>query len=414
MKNRKLIISIMAGLLALVMVASLIIGLLPNAALAASSSAIKQQLDELKAQKAEIDNNIAQIEGQLATNMSEMEEIVAQKNLIDQEIFQLYQQEANINEQISAYGVLIADMQLQLDEAELKLEELNKKNKERIRAMEEGGNLSYWSVLFKANDFSDFLDRLNMVNEIAASDQRRLNEMSALAKQIADTKAQLEVELTALEQAKTELQENQKELEAKREEADRLLTELIALGAEYQAYLDEQEVIAHGLEGDINAAQDAYDDARNQEWLSTSVPTGGGGGPSNNVNGLTWLIPCNYTRFSSPFGERVHPVYGDVRFHYGVDLAAPAGTPIVATRSGVVTTATYSSSAGYYVAIDHQDGFSSKYLHMTHYIVSPGQYVNAGQLIGYVGSTGVSTGAHLHFSILYNGSHVNPAHYINI
>ena len=89
-----------------------------------------------------------------------------------------------------------------------------------------------------------------------------------------------------------------------------------------------------------------------------------------------------------------------------------SGTPIVATRSGVVNKTSYDSSSGYYVKIDHQDGFESKYLHMTHYIVKPGQSVSAGQVIGYVGSTGASTGPHLHFAIMYKGSHVNPAAYI--
>ena len=405
--KKNMLRSLLAGLLSVVMVMTFMIDVLPQPVEAKSSAEIKQELDALKAEKEQIDANIANIESQMAENMSEMEQMIAQKNLIDQEIFELYQQEQNINEQISAYSVLIADMQLELEEAERRLAELNEKNRERIRAMEEGGNLTYWSVLFKANDFSDFLDRLTMVNEIAASDQRRLNEMSALAKEIAETKAQLESELEGLEQIKVELQENQKELEAKRAEADEVLNSLLALGAEYQAYLEEQEAIADSLDADIDKTMEEYEDAKMDEAY---VPPSGNGPDS----GATWMVPCYYTRFSSPFGERVHPVYGDVRFHYGVDLAAPSGTPIVATRSGVVTTATYSSSAGYYVTIDHQDGFSSKYLHMTHYIVSPGQYVSQGQVIGYVGSTGVSTGAHLHFSILYNGAHVNPAYYINI
>ena len=180
MRNRKKIISLLACFLAVVMVLGMANGFMPNQAEAAqSSSAIKQQLDELKAQKEKIDDKIDELEGQVSSNASKMEQIVAQKNLIDQEIFALYQQETNINEQITTYGLLIADMQRELDDAEIKLEELNKKNKERIRAMEEGGQLSYWSVLFNANDFSDFLDRLNMVNEIAASDRRRLSEMSA-------------------------------------------------------------------------------------------------------------------------------------------------------------------------------------------------------------------------------------------
>ena len=107
-------------------------------------------------------------------------------------------------------------------------------------------------------------------------------------------------------------------------------------------------------------------------------------------------------------------MYGYKKFHYGVDLAASSGTPIKATRAGTVTVAKYSSSAGYYVTLDHGDGFSSQYMHMTHYIVKKGQKVDAGQVIGYVGSTGASTGPHLHFSILYKGSHVNPAKYIKI
>lgn len=419
MQIKKRYISLLACFLAVVMVLGMANGFAPNKAEAAqSSSAIKQQLDELKAQKEKIDDKIDELESQVSANASEMEQIVAQKNLIDQEIFALYQQEANINEQITTYGLLIADMQRELDDAEIKLEELNKKNKERIRAMEEGGQLSYWSVLFNANDFSDFLDRLNMVNEIAASDRRRLGEMSALAEEIATSKAQMEMELVGLEESKQELVETQKNLEEKRAEADKLLSDLIATGAEYQALLDEQEKIANDLNKDITAKEEAYDEAKKQEWLSTQVPVytpdGGNGGTGNEVDGLTWLVPCNYVLFTSPFGWRIHPIHGDRRFHNGVDLAGPQGTPIIATRAGVVTVTSYDDISGYYVTIDHQDGFESKYLHMTHYVVQPGQTVAAGQIVGYMGSTGSSTGSHLHFSIKYNGSHVNPALYINI
>ena len=421
MRNRKLWISILAGILAFIMVAGLVVGVLPGAADAASLSELQEQLNALKEDKKKIDSQISELEGQLSDNLSDMQAIVNQKNTIDQEIFALHQQTANLNQQISAYGLLIADKQVELDEAEARLADLNAKNKERIRAMEEDGSLSYWSVLFKANNFADLLDRLNMVEEIAASDQRRLKEMSAAAQEVANTKATMETEKAALEASKAELAEAQKKQEEKRAEADKLLADLVATGAEYQALLDEAEHKAGKLEGDIDDAQDAYDKVKYQQWLSTSVPpttasrpSGGSAGDSNIVGGLTWLIPCNYTRFSSPFGWRVHPVYGDWRFHYGVDLAADSGTPIVATRSGVISRTTYDSSSGYYVVVDHQDGFESKYLHMTHYIVSPGQQVSAGQVIGYVGSTGTSTGAHLHFSIMYNGQHVNPANYINI
>lgn len=429
MKNRKLWVSILAGIMAIVLMLGLVAGVLPSlvdAAKTESSSELKKQLDALKADKKKIDAEISKLEGQLSDNLSDMKDIVNQKNTIDQQVFMLYEQVSNLNEQIAAYGTLIADKQEELDQAEAHLAELNEKNKERIRAMEEDGSLSYWSVLFKANDFADLLDRLNMVEEIAASDYRRLKEMDEAAKIVADTKASLEAEMAGLEENKKMLNESQAELEVKRDEADKLLAELLATGAEYEALLDAAEEEAGKLKDDISDKQDDYEAAKYQEWLATSVPpttaarpsggsgSGGTAGSSNTVGGITWLVPCNYTKFSSPFGYRIHPVYKDWRFHYGVDLSAPRGTPIIASRSGVVTTAKYGSSAGYYVTIDHMDGYSTQYMHMTHYIVSKGDYVTAGQVIGYVGSTGTSTGNHLHFSVLYNGSHVNPANYIKI
>jgi murein DD-endopeptidase MepM/ murein hydrolase activator NlpD len=128
----------------------------------------------------------------------------------------------------------------------------------------------------------------------------------------------------------------------------------------------------------------------------------------------SWALPIYYTAFTSAFGYRTDPVYGGSAYHYGVDLAAPTGTPIYASRSGTVSTATYDGSCGYYVQINHGDGYRSIYMHMTHYVVSAGQYVSRGQVIGYCGSTGKSTGPHLHFGISYNGSYVNPANYIPI
>lgn len=423
MRKRKLWISILAGILAFVLVFGLVAGVLPYLvdAKAASSGELKQQLDALKANKKEIDATIKELEGQLSDNLSDMQAIVDQKNTIDQQVFMLHEKVANINEQIAAYSTLIADKQEELDAAEQHLAELNEKNKERIRAMEEDGSLSYWSVLFKANSFADLLDRLNMVEEIAASDQRRLKEMSAAAEVVAETKATLETEKAGLEENKKTLNDSQAELEVKRAEADKLLAELIATGEEYQKLLDEADEEAGRLDDDINDVKEAYDDAKYKEWLATSVPpatsskpSGGSAGTGNVVSGVKWLIPCNYTKFSSPYGYRLHPVYKDWRFHYGVDLAAPSGTPIIASRSGKVVTAKYSSTAGYYVTIDHGDGFQTIYMHMTHYIVKNGDTVSAGQVIGYVGSTGTSTGPHLHFGVKYNGSYVNPANYIKI
>lgn len=419
MKKRKLLVSILAGIMALIMLLGLIAGFIP-AAHAASSSELKAQLDALKAEKAEIDAQIQEIKGQISENNNEIKEMVAQKNLIDQEIFLLYQQESNINGQISTYSLLIADKQEQLVDAETKFNDLTEKNKERIQAMEEEGQISYWSVLFQANSFSDLLDRVNMVQEIAAADKRRLEELDAAAKEVTEAKAALETEKEALEEVKAELAVTQAQLAEKRTQADALLAELVAKGMEYEDLMAQSEDEQAELAREIANKKDEYDKAKYQEWLATSVPpTTRPTAPSDNSGSSTpvsggWKVPINYTAMTSAFGWRIHPIYGTRKFHYGVDLAAPTGTPIYATRSGTVSTASYNGSAGYYVQINHGDGFRSIYMHMTHYVVSAGQNVSQGQVIGYCGSTGGSTGPHLHFGISYNGSYVNPANYIPI
>lgn len=423
MDKRKLFISILAGLMALIMLLGLIAGFIPTAH-AASSSELKVQLDALKEEKAAIDAKIKEINGQISENNDDMRDMVAQKDLIDQEIFLLFQQESNINGQIATYSLMIADKQEALDEAEAQFAELTEQNKARIQAMEEEGQVSYWSVLFEANDFSDLLDRLNMVQEIAAADRRRLEVLDAAAKKVGEAKESLETEKLGLEEVKQELAATQEQLNMKRAEADALLAELVAKGMEYEELMEQSEEEQNKLAKEIANKKSEYDAAKYQEWLATSTPpaykpsapsydTSGSTG-SNNVGGISWKIPINYTAFTSPFGWRIHPIYGTRKFHYGVDLAAPTGTPIYATRSGTVDTASYNGSAGYYVQINHGDGFRSIYMHMTHYVVSSGQHVSQGQVIGYCGSTGGSTGPHLHFGISYNGSYVNPANYIRI
>lgn len=432
MKKRKLFVSILAGILALIMVLSILSSIAPMVS-AKSSSEIKSEIDALEEEKAGIDAQIAALESQLSENMDEMKVVVNQKNIIDQEVFLLYEQVDNINAQITAYSALIADKQEELDATQARLEELQAQNQERIRAMEKNGKLSYWSVIFKANSFGDLLDRLKMVQEIADADRQRIEEMGEVARQVAVAKESLETEKLSLLDTKEQLQEAQQQLEEKRAEADVLLAQLVAIGEEYEALVEEAEASSNLLEEQIWEKEEEYDAAKEKEYQAYleqkrreeealkqqqmqqgPVISGGSAGAPNNVSGVEWLVPISYTHFSSPFGYRIHPIYGDWRFHYGVDLSAPSGTPIYATRSGVVSVATYDSSAGYYVNINHQDGFTSRYLHMTHYVVSPGEYVYAGQVIGYCGSTGASTGPHLHFSIYYNGVAVNPADYISI
>ena len=440
MKNRKRFVSVLAGVMAAVMLLTLMLSILPTFAGAASSSEIRRQINELKKQKQELQSQIKDVQEQYKENENEIADIIAKKNVIDQEIQLLSEQITNINDQISAFNLLIADKQDELDTAEDRLETLNQENKSRIRAMEEEGEVSYWEVLFKANSFSDLLDRLNMVEEIAASDKRRLQELSDAADQVEEAQAELETEKADLESTKQELDATQVELDGKKAEADALLQELLAKADDLEALEAQFKEMDEEFLTQIAAKEVEFSEAKQREWeayMATYVPpttapttNSGSSGSSNSGSGTTsnggtarggnpasgnnstWLVPCSYTSITSPFGNRVSPTSGASSYHQGVDLDTGTGDPVYATRAGVVTVAGWGSAAGNYVQINHQDGFSSIYMHLSSYSVSAGQIVSAGQYIGATGATGVATGDHLHFGISYNGVYVNPCNYV--
>ncbi len=445
MKNRKRLVSILAGIMAAIMLLTLLMSIIPTRASAASSSEIRKQINSLQQDRKDIKTQMADLKEQYEANSEEIADIIARKNIVDQEIGLLHQEVININEQISAYNVLIADSQEELDRAEDRFEQLNEDCKTRIRAMEEEGTVSYWSVLFKANDFSDLLDRLNMVEEIAASDTRRLQELSDAAAQVEAAKESLAGEKAELETTRKDLETAQAELDAKRDELDALFAQLQQKAEEMKALQKDLEKEEEALLSEIAQKEREYNEAKEQEWLAymatyvppttvapsigISDPNGGSGGGSNggstanngssgggsSVNvGSSWMVPCSYKKLTSPFGFRDTGIAGASSYHQGVDLSANSGTPIYASRGGTVTVSTYSGSAGHYVTINHGDGFSSIYMHMSSRAVSSGQQVSQGQVIGYVGKSGVASGYHLHFGIAYNGAWQNPCSYVGL
>ena len=414
MKNKKLFASLLAGFLAAVMLLSLMLGLIPHDAKAASSSEIKDRIEQIEKDQARVEKELAELKKQQKENLSDIKDMVKQKSVIEQQVGLLHEQIDLMNEQIAAYSLLIADKQLELDAAEKRLEDLNKKYKERIRAMEEGGGLNYWSVLFEASSFADFLDRLNMIEEIAASDRRRLKEMEEAAKEVEQARQEMLVEKAELEASKAALDATQTALDAKAKEANELLQQLLAKGEEFDKLQEKQEDKLLELELSLGQAKVDYEDAKYKEYLQylSTMPTGGGK-ISYDKNGTAWVVPCSYKRVSSGFGYRIHPVYGYKRFHAGVDFATGCPNKIYASRAGVVTISKYSDTAGWYVTIDHLDGYISTYMHMCKRPdVKVGDVVAAGQVIGCIGTTGTSTGNHLHFGIYYNGNPVNPMEYV--
>lgn len=441
MKRKKLVSAVAAGM-AILLILALLLSLIPATVFAASSSAIQEELDNLESQAQEIQRAKEELAQQQAANASDTRDVVSRKKDIDQEIKIIHDEIENLNAQIQNYNQLIVEKQKELDDAQTRQTELNQQYRVRIRTMEESGKISYWSVLFKANSFTDLLDTINKISEIAAHDQAMLAELDQVAQEIQRAQAELAQEKSNLDAQKTALAASQAELDEKSAEANAILAELTADAAKldslYVSYEDKEAALTDEIaqkEQEYTAALAQEEEARRQEEErrrqeeenrrqeeedrrqeeenngGSEEEGGESGGSSSSSSG--WLYPLPYrVPVTSAYGYRVHPVTGAWSFHTGVDLGAGEGTPIYATRSGTVTTATYSDVYGNYVTINHGDGYSSLYGHMTHYVVSAGEYVSQGEVIGYVGSTGWSTGAHLHFTIYYNGSTVNPMDYI--
>ena len=432
MKNRKRFVSILAGIMAFIMVLTLILSLVPVHVHAASSSEIRKQINQLKEEKKELQKKIEDVKEQYKENENEIADIIAKKNVIDQEIQILTTQIANMNQQLTAYNVLIADKQDELDNAENRYLTLNDANKLRIRTMEEEGELSYWEVLFKANSFSDLLDRMTMISEIAAADTRRLEELSDAAQVVEVAQVELVDEKAEMEEARKELDAAETDWAAKRQEADDLLQELLSKADDLEALEAEFAAQDAAFLDEIAQKEKEFDAAKLAEWqayMATYVPptqapsqggssggsSGGGssgGSSSGGGGGGGWVWPTTARRISSPFGNRTSPTAGASSYHQGIDIDGNTGDPVWAARAGIVTVAGWSNAAGNYVKIDHRDGFQSIYMHLNSFSTSSGAVVSAGQTIGTMGATGVATGDHLHFGIMQNGVYVNPCNYV--
>ena len=414
MKHRRTLISVIAIILAVMMIAPLLLGAFSMTASAVTSDQLKKELDALKEEAAEIEAKADDLQSQIDQNTSKTQTTVEQKATIDQQMEITRLEMENTNSQIQQYNLLIAEKQKELEAAEDAEAQMNEQFKERIRAMEENGTVSYWSVLFNASSFSDLLDRIDMINEIAESDQDMLEEMAAATEAVAQARADLETEKADLETVKQTLADQQEKLDQQRAEADELLIQLAAESEDLELLYAQYQAEGGELDERIADKLEQYEQILAEEQAAREAAASATTGSSSNSGGCSgFLYPLpSRVAVTCACGYRYHPIYGYYAMHYGVDLGASAGTPIYATKSGTVTTATYGNANGYYVAIDHGDGSSSIYAHMTNYIVSVGQSVSQGEVIGYVGSTGWSTGAHLHFEILIDGANVNPMSYV--
>ena len=294
-------------------------------------------------------------------------------------------------------------------------------------------------MMLGSGSLGDFLNKAEYISELTTYDRNMLDKMRETKKQIEETKASLQTEKdnlqTLLEEASAEQDSMEKLVEAKRVQLAATQQEISDAESEAEAMKadieDQKQLIAAMQEAERKLKEEQErkkreeEERRRQEELNRQNNTNNNNSNNNNNNNnnsssgsFVWPCPSS-RRITSDYGLRGDP-FGNSsssEFHKGIDIGAPVGTPIVATASGVVAWATRSSSAGNWVVINHGDNLISVYMHMAYYIVSGGDYVEAGQVIGYVGLTGQTSGPHLHFGIgTYDGSwppaYVNPHNYI--
>ena len=379
----------------LALTAAVAVSLLPEAVVVPASAVTQAEIDAMKEEANSLKQQQEEIQDQLDSLAADRENAMARKTLLEQQINATRAEINTIAAQISKYDELIAQKQEELSQAEAEEQAQYELFCERVRYMEEQGEVSYWSILFSSKDFADLLDNAMMVEEIMDYDNQVMDQLIALREQIEQDKAELETTRQEQQDAKAEQEAAQANLQAQESEVDALLSQISNQEDELEAREAQLRAASDAATAEIAAAE------RELAAQIANVPS---------ESGFLWPLPGRYN-LSSLFGSRKHPITGKANNHTGIDIPASSGTSILAAKSGVVTTSTYNNSYGNYVVVSHSDGTSTLYAHMVRRNCSKGDTVSQGQVIGYVGTTGSSTGNHLHFEVRVNGSRVDPINY---
>lgn len=394
MKKRKVFVTVIAVIMALmILVPILAVILTPLDAKAVSES----ELYQLQQQQAALEQQQKDIQARLDSNEYERSAILDQKEILDRQVELTRQEIGNLNGQISTYEELIDIKEQEYQAAREEEEKQRELFKKRVRVMEENGDISYLAVLFSAKDFGDLLSRLDFISEIMESDEK-------VVKSYENAQAAAEGKKNELEGAKNELVEARSLQETKVISLDGQISKTISLIADleknidsYTMAMDENEAAEQALAQKILEMTRELERQRQQQ-----------GGDQVGATGR-YIWPSGSSKYvTSPYGMREDPIVYTWRMHNGIDIGASYGTDILAADGGEVVTATYSSSYGYYVMLYHGDDRYTLYAHMSEIWVDVGESVYQGEIIGLVGSTGYSTGPHIHYEIMENGSRIDP------
>lgn len=344
---------------------------------------VKKLKESLESSKADLSNYVTQLDQQLDEIQSKITELSNDIAIKENEIVQ---KEKELDDAIAVQTAQYEAM------------------KARIKFMYERGDTMYMELVFSAKSFGDMLNKAEYIESLSAYDRRMLDEYVAYTEYVTLCKEALEEEKSLLDETKKAQEEEEAALneliEAKEAEIYKLSTDIsnkAAAIAEYEAQIAAENEEIKALEAAV---------AEERKRLAAEQ--------GRRYDGGMFTFPApSMTRVSDEYGYRIHPILGTQQFHNGVDLAAPGGSPILAAYNGRVVAADYSATMGNYIMIDHGDSLYTIYMHASALYVSKGQEVSKGQKIAAVGTTGRSTGNHLHFSVRKNGNYVSPWNYIS-
>ena len=435
--NNKKIASAIAVLLALLMVLSLVFSVIPV-------SAYADELDDLQAQKNDLSSQVKECQERLTLLKERQSNVLEQKAALDEQNKLANEQLELVAKEIDAYTKLIEEKAEEVEAARTKEERQLALYQARVRAMEESGGFNILAVIVNSQNFSQLLTAIDDMSEIMASDRELQEQYVAAREETEAIKAEYEAEKAEYEEAQTQLEEeraeigrqiqaNTEELESLQDEIDKAIKEYEAaeaaeaaaaatianMIAEYQrkkaeeAAANQSAIIDQMNQANEEAIANGQEPPYTEEDIQNATNSGSSTGGASSTGGLTWPVPCS-TRVTSRFGTRSDPFTGQTATHNGIDIDGfnNDGNIIVAAADGTVITASYDGAYGNYVVIDHGD-ITTLYAHMSGMAVSAGDYVTAGQTIGYLGDTGRATGTHCHFEVFVGGSRVDPASYFS-
>lgn len=371
--------------------------------------------DSIREKEAEIADAKKEVEG-LKSNLTDIEavkkELEQSKNDLNDYVVQLDTQLDNIQDKIGEYNNLILQKEYEieittqeLNDAILKQEEQYEAMKKRIKFMYEKGDTLYMELIFSSTSLSDTMNKADYIEALSAYDRKQLDEYVRTREMISLCKVELEAQKEVLDEAKLAVEAEEASINSLIEEKEAQIMSVSADISNKEAAIKEYE--------DMIAAENAEIMALEKAVAEEKAKLAAENANARSYDGGMFAMPCpGYRRLSDDYGNRIHPTLGVEKFHNGIDLAASTGTPVYAAYDGDVVAADYSSSMGNYIMINHGNGLYTIYMHNSALYVSKGDSVYKGQNIAAVGSTGRSTGPHLHFSVRLNGNYVSPWNYL--